>query len=266
MRFIIGTLLKYRTKVIINNLKKAFPEKDEKELNHILHKTYKNLIDNISESLKAFTMRKSVIIKRHKLINPEVLAPLLKRNKSIIAVTGHYGNWEWGSLSASLQIDCKVAALYKPLSNKYIDSILRKSRSRCGTELIPIYNTSEMFEKYKNEQYIYLMAADQSPSKDQLKDAYWINFLGTRTAFLHGLEKHSKQNNHAVVFININRVKRGYYECKLDVLTENPLELEEGELTKRYAKKLEEMIIKKPEDWLWSHKRWKHNYENYNSK
>ncbi len=102
------------------------------------------------------------------------------------------------------------------------------------------------------------MAADQSPSKRLLPKALWIDFLGIKTPFLQGPEKHARINNYPVVYVDINQKKRGYYELFLTVLTDKPISLKEGELTKLYAKKLEQNIINKPECWLWSHKRWKH--------
>ncbi|TAJ09285.1 hypothetical protein DMA11_20375 [Marinilabiliaceae bacterium JC017] len=250
--------IKYRKAVIIDNLKNAFPDKSDKELNTLVKKTYLNLIDNLIESLKSFTMRKATIIRRHKILNPELLAPLLQEHKSVIGVTAHYGNWEWGSLSASLQTPFKMAAFYKPIRNKYLNKILRNSRSRCGTELVSIYETSKIFKKYHDEPHVFLMAADQSPSSRQLKNAYWFNFMGRNTAFLHGAEKHARNNNYAVVYIDIQRVKRGFYEVELSLLTDDPSSLQDGEITKMYAQKLESVIKKQPENWLWSHNRWKH--------
>lgn len=251
-------VVQYRKKVIVANLKRAFPELRAKEINKLALKAYRNLTDNIFEGLKTFTMRKSQIVRRHKIKNPEVLERLFSERRSIIGVTAHYNNWEWGSLSASLQTQYKVVALYKPLSNKHIDKILRASRSRCGTELVSIYETSKIFEKYRNQPTIFLMAADQSPSAKELPKAYWFEFLGIKTPFLHGLEKHAKNNNCAVVYIDIQRAKRGFYTNELTLLTDHPAGLNDGELTGMYVKKLETIIQKKPANWLWSHKRWKH--------
>lgn len=258
MRLIMRYLVNYRVKVIHNNLQRAFPNKPEQEIKVIARKCYRQLIDYIVEGIKAFTMSKNNIIKRHKLLNPEIVEPFFADKKSIIVVTAHYNNWEWGSLSASLQTPYKAVAFYKPLSNKHIDKILRKSRQRCGTELVSIYETSKTFEQNKNTPYLYLMAADQSPSGKQLPNAYWVNFLGINTPFLHGVEKHARNNSYPVVYVDIQQKKRGCYELELSVLSDNPASLNEGELTKIYANKLESIIKKKPESWLWSHKRWKH--------
>ncbi len=256
--FVMRDLVQYRTKVVYKNLKLAFPEKSEAERNIILKKYYRNLTDNLLESFKTFTMRKSSIIKRHRLVNPELLTDLLQKHDGIIGATGHYANWEWGSLSGSLQCNADFVAFYKPLRNKYMDNILRKSRCKCGTELASIKETSKTFLKHKNQKCVFLMAADQCPSKGyQLNNALWIPFLGVETPFLNGIEKHARANNYPIVYIHIQRVKRGYYEVELETLIENPSEYSDGEITKIYTQKLEQVILNKPEDWLWSHDRWK---------
>ncbi|MBI9055438.1 MAG: lysophospholipid acyltransferase family protein [Bacteroidales bacterium] len=254
---LIYHIFSYRKKTILKNLKACFPEKNDKEIKKMLSPIYKNISDNILEGIKVFTMTRKQIEKRHKILNPEILEPYFKANKSIVAVTGHYGNWEWGSLSASLQTVHNLIAFYKPLSNKIIDSLVRKSRQRCGTTLASIKETSATFDRYKEIPTIFLMAADQSPGRKYIENAHWIDFFGRDTAFLHGPEKYAKANNYPVFYIDIQRVKRGYYEIELSILTENPKDLEDGEITKRFAKKLESVINKNPSDWLWSHNRWK---------
>jgi len=247
----------YRKKIILKNLKECFPNKNENEINTLLPTVYKNLTDNILEGIKAFTMTSKQIVKRHKVVNPEIFEEYLKKEQSIIAVAGHYGNWEWGSISASLQTDFNMVALYKPLSNKIIDNFIRKSRQRSGTVLASMFETSETFKKYKDIPSVFLMAADQSPGRKYIENAHWVTFLGRDTAFLHGPEKYAKNNNYPVMYVDVQRIRRGYYEVELSILADNPLELKDGELTARFASKLESVINKEPANWLWSHNRWK---------
>jgi KDO2-lipid IV(A) lauroyltransferase len=257
IRFIIYRVIGYRKKVVIQNLKGSFPEMSQKELNRIVGLFYKNLTDVFLEGIKAFLMTRGQILKRHKITNPEVLDHFFKSGQSVIGVTGHYNNWEWGSLSASLQTEYNTIAFYKPLNNPYIDRFVRWSRSKFGTTLASITETSKTFEEFKNTKTIFMMAADQGMPHKFKDKAYWVQFLNRDTAFLHGLEKHAKINNLPVVYVDIQRVKRGFYEIELLVLTTNPLELADGVLTQMYAQKLESVIRKKPENWLWSHRRWK---------
>jgi KDO2-lipid IV(A) lauroyltransferase len=257
IRFIIFRVTGYRKDVVKKNLESSFPGIAKKELERITQLFYKNLADIFIEGIWAFTMSRKQIRNRHRIINPEVLKPFFHSGQSVIGVTGHYTNWEWGSLSASEQTDFNIVAFYKRLNNVYIDKLLRRNRSRFGTTLALINETSLTFEKCKNIKTIFLMVADQGMPKEFFDRAYWIRFLNHDTPFLHGMEKHARLNNFPVIYIDIQRVKRGYYTLELSVLTTKPLELKEGALTEMYVRKLESVILKKPENWLWSHNRWK---------
>lgn len=255
---VLYRVIGYRKNVVKDNLSRSFPQLDKKSLRRLEKLSYKNLSDVLLEGIKGFTMTRNQILKHHKVINPEVLDPFKAAGRTVITLPTHYGNWEWGSLSPGLYIkDFKIVAFYKPLTNPYADRFVRKNRSRTGTMLASIYKTNATFDELKNEMTAYIMAADQSPSNT--KNVIWVDFLGRKTAFLHGPEKYASRYNFPVFFVDIQRVKRGYYELELILLSENPAELEHGELTRRYARKLEEAILKQPENWLWSHRRWKLN-------
>jgi len=259
MYFFLFKMFGYRRSVIDGNFAIAFPNAPKGQLDQLLKKTYKNLTDILVEGIKSFTMTRRQINKRHRVTNLEILEKYRNEKKSIIAVPAHYANFEWGSMSASLQTGYNVIAFYKPLGNPWVDKFLRWSRTRYGTSLISIFETSATFEKLKDVPTIYLMAADQSPSKREADKAYWVDFLGMKTAFLHGPEKHARNNDLDVIYVDIQRVKRGYYELELSVLAENVSTLPDGEITRRYAKKLESIIMQEPANWLWSHRRWKLN-------
>jgi KDO2-lipid IV(A) lauroyltransferase len=241
--------------VIVSNLRRAFPEKSEKEIARLTYKNYQNLTDILLESLKGFSLRNKTLIKRYQITNPQIIEQYYQANQSVIGVTGHYGNWEWGALAGSLQINHCAIAFYKPIKNKYIDQYIKKSRANNGTYLKSIFYTSQTFKNFEDKICIYLMVADQSPSNTA--KSYWVDFLGQETACLHGPEKHARNNNYPVIYLDIQRKKRGYYEVTFSNLTDNPRELKDGEITQMFMKKLEEIIRKKPENWLWSHKRWK---------
>jgi KDO2-lipid IV(A) lauroyltransferase len=245
----------YRKAVVQDNLKKCFPEKNISEINKITKLFYKNLGDVLIEGIKSFSMSSDQIKKRHKVLNPEVCDQFFSIGKSVIGTPCHYCNWEWGSMSASLFLNQPVIGFYKPLSNVYMDKYLKKSRAKYGTLLASIKETSKTFVNHVNHPSAFIMAADQSPSND--RTSVWTTFLGRKTAFLNGPEKHARLNKIPVFFVDIQRVKRGYYELELSLISENHESLAAGEITKLYAKKLEEVILKKPENWLWSHRRWK---------
>lgn len=253
--FILLHVSRYRKEIVKQNLISTFPDLNQNEIEKLIRLFYKNLSDILIEGIKSFTMSHTQINKRHHILNPEILDPYFEQGKSIIAVTGHYANWEWGSLSAGLQSNYNIVAFYKPLSNKWIDMFLRWSRSRFGTTLASISETTTTFEKFKSKKTIFIMAADQSPAKTE--KAIWVDFLGKDTAFLHGPEKHAINNNYPVFYVDIQRKKRGYYTLELSCLVENPAGIPENEITRKFGKRLETTIKAHPENWLWSHRRWK---------
>lgn len=250
-------LIGYRKKVAEENLRNSFPEKSNLELKAIKKAFYRYFCDLLLESVKGFSMSKSEIIRRHKVINPEIVNNYFDLKKSVLAVTAHYGNWEWGSFSGSVQIRHSVYAFYKQIGNPFIDAYVRKARAKFNTTLLSIKGTFDSFQKHKDDLIAYIMVADQNPSNDN--DCYWVNFLHRDTACLHGPEKYARLYNFPVFYIDIQRIRRGYYEMNLSLLAEDPSKLPNGKITALYFKKLEEIIIQKPEFWLWTHRRWKHS-------
>jgi len=255
LAFIIGRIFKYRHSVIYNNLTNSFPDLNDKEKKKIIKGIYLNISDLVVESIKSFTITRQQICKRQVVLNPDFLDNLYKKNRSVIGITGHYANWEWAALTSGFYLKHSPVGFYKPLANKYIDHYLKKNRSRFGMHLCSIYVTAISFENYKNKTAFFAMVGDQSPSN--VSKAYWFNFLNQNTACLHGPEKYARLYNLPIVFIDIQRIKRGYYTVEISKLTDEPLEVPEGEITRLYMQKLEAIIRKKPENWLWSHKRWK---------
>src|SRR6185436_20488953 len=102
----------YRQKVILENLRKSFPLKGEKELNVLKKKTYRNLCDLIVESVKAFSISAKQLRRRMKISNPELLEKYYQQGKSVIVVTSHYGNWEWGGMASPFVSRHRPVAIY----------------------------------------------------------------------------------------------------------------------------------------------------------
>ncbi len=254
--FLLYKVIGYRKKVVFNNLRSAFPEKSEKEIEFQAKKFYKHLSDITLEGIKAFTMSKKQMLARFKIVEDEIVQNYYAEGKSIIALAAHYSNWEWGGIGAQV-IPHELFTLYKPLKNIYIDKYARASRSVWGANMISIKKTYEFFKEEHPRPRIVFMLADQSSHKRQ--QAYWIDFLNHKTDFLHGPEKYAQLFNFPVVYAYVTRVKRGFYEVRFLNVTDNPKDLPETELTKEFARILETYIKQDPSQWLWSHKRWKHS-------
>lgn len=252
---ILYKILKYRKTEVITNLKNSFPEKSETEILALCSEYYKYLCDLILESFKKITMSADKTLKHCKFHNPEVVDQFFDKNTSVILILGHFGNWEWAGSSFSLSCKHQLHVIYKPLSNPYFENLMTQTRTLFGTKLIKMQNTLKDILTYKDTRAAFAFVADQTPAPHT---AYWTSFLNQDTPFFTGAEKLAKKYSFPVLFINITRPKRGYYEIFPEVITAKPKENLENEIIQKYALRLEEEIIKSPTIWLWSHKRWKY--------
>jgi Kdo2-lipid IVA lauroyltransferase/acyltransferase len=248
-------VIRYRLKVVTTNLKKSFPEKSEAEIKHITREFYTYLCDNFLESIKGYSLSTEKLMKRYYCVNPEVGNQFFAKGQNIIIALSHYANWEWGTQVASSVYTHNVATFYKPMSNKYIDKYFQELRNRRSMEVLSAYEIHRIGRKNGEIPKSYFMVSDQSPSSS--KKAYWTTFLNQDTACIRGIESYAKLFNLPVIYLDVQKVKRGYYVVEMDMLCENPAQTKQGEITDLYMKKLESIIVRNPENWLWSHRRWK---------
>jgi KDO2-lipid IV(A) lauroyltransferase len=267
--FVLYRIIGYRKGVIFRNLENAFPEKGKEEIKRIVGQTYKNLADITLEGFKAFTMDKEEIARRYKITNRDLVLSYFKNGKSVMMLGAHYNNWEWGTSALPVHLDfseqsveSNIVIIYKPLANGYMDKYMKRVRKKAGAVLATLRETGYYFNKYVNKNTGFILIADQNPSNKT--KSVWVNFFGRETPFLRGAEILSRKYDIPVLFGEVTRVKRGYYEYKFYVLAENPAEYGSGKITELYAMKLESIIRKQPANWLWSHKRWKHAKEGQN--
>lgn len=258
--FLIYFVFGYRKKVVLQNLKNSFPEKSDEEINEICKKFYVFFCDLIVETIKTLTISRKQAIKRCSFKDLTLLDRLYSEKKKIIFAMGHYGNWELGG-SGSSQHPYKLHVIYSPLSNKYFNDLIIKMRTRLDTKLITMKDTfREMIAARDNDEIsATAFIADQTGS---INNSYWTTFLNQDTAVFWGTEIIASKLNYPIVYLSIDRIRRGYYEMNTEMLCENPAETKEGEISELHTRKLEEIIIKKPELWLWTHKRWKHKKPN----
>lgn len=248
-------LVGYRKKVVFDNLRNSFPEKNEQQIRRIAKDFYHHLCDILLESMKAFSMKEEEVVRRYKYENTEFLNELKRQGRSVICVGAHYNNWEWGGIASAKQLNHLPVGFYKPLSNKRVDAYVQKTRVKGRSLLVSIANTSAVFNTDYGEPAIFYMVADQSPSSVRM--AYWVKFLNQDTAVLHGPEKYARLLNLPVVYAYPQKIRRGFYTIRFSMLVEDPSKTAQGEITRIYMNTLEKIIREKPQYYLWSHKRWK---------
>lgn len=254
-------IIKYRRKVVYQNLRNSFPEKSEKEINQITKHFYKNLADLTLETLKSSKMKKEELQKRVKFKNQEVIDQLFVDNKNVFVTLGHCGNWEWVGNKIALFLQHEGAAVYKPIHDEFFNNYMIGIRQKYkGTLMIDYKKVFRTLVSLKDKLITVFILSDQSPPRTELN--YFVDFLSQKTAFYDGMEKVARALNYAVIYLDIKRVNRGFYEVEIIPITHNAKNTKEDFITKEYIRLLEKSIISQPANWLWSHRRWKNREEN----
>jgi len=245
----------YRKELVHAHLKLAFPEMDEKALQGVMRRYYAGFADMFVEIVKSASMPPEEIRKRVRILNIEAPRELLTQGKSVLCVAAHQCNWEWMLLGFSLELEYPVDAAYKPLVDPWAEREMKTVRSRFGCRLIPAKELLPDIIKRRGIARAIAMVADQEPTTSEHK--HWTKFLNRDTAFYMGPEEIARVTKLPVFFIVMRRVSRGYYEMAFEPLAQLGEKLAPGELTERYARRVEQQIRDAPPDWPWSHKRWK---------
>jgi Kdo2-lipid IVA lauroyltransferase/acyltransferase len=216
---------------------------------------YRNFCDNWIETIKLLSISPAQL-DRHVTCNFTVFDNIFANGRCCHLLLGHQFNWEWGNAVMSRKLSKKLLGVYSPISSKIVNRLFLYIRGRFGTVLLPFNDMRRAMIPHRHSQYVLAMIADQRPANP--KKSYWLNFLNTPTAFFQGPEKGARLGNIPVAYFEITKIRRGYYHMEAKMLFATPGKTEEGELTRRYAAILEENIRKNPSGYLWSHKRWKH--------
>lgn len=253
-------IIKYRIKVIRKNIELAFPEKTTAEVDAIIREYYTHMTDVFLEMIKTMGMSEKAMRKRFIPYNTEVLAQFYEQKRGAIIMCGHYSSWEW-MLSLGYHLKADGYGIYRPLENKYFDRLVRRIRKRHHAYLISRYEVKRTLQQHADEGIygVYGFASDQSPRPRP--KSYWRTFLGVPAPVFTGAEDLSKKYNLGIVFADIQRVKRGYYQVTFRLLTDDPNSTAPKEITDTFIHWLEEQIRTDPTQYLWSHNRFKHRHK-----
>jgi Kdo2-lipid IVA lauroyltransferase/acyltransferase len=252
--FLVHRVLRYRLEVVRGNVRGSFPEFDARARRRIVRGYYRRLGELAAEVVKSATLAPRELEERVVLRNLECVRSELEAGRSVLIVAAHQCNWEWVLLAMSLKIGFPVAAAYKPLHGTRGERWMRILRTRFGGTLIPAKELLGHVIRSRSPQAV-AMVADQEPVTSDFK--WWTRFLGRPTAFYMGPEKIAQATRNAVVFAAARRISRGRYEVSFEPLAPARATLAPGEITERYARVVEAQIRASPEDWTWSHRRWK---------
>jgi len=251
-------LIGYRKEVVMTNLQHSFPNKTEAELKSIRRRFFRNFIDNWIETIKLLSISKKALNKRVSG-NFEIFDALHKTSVSVQANLGHFFNWEIMTLHAGINQPYTFLTVYLPQSSKLFDRLLIHIRGRWGNPLLPSNDIARSLIPWRKKQYLLALGADQSPASGD--NGYWLYFMNRPAIFPKGPEKFARSQNIPVVMLTTTRPKRGHYHFDFFLLSPDPKSLPEGELIRQYVSHLEENLRTNPDGYLWSHKRWKHQWK-----
>ncbi|MBM6881798.1 lysophospholipid acyltransferase family protein [Bacteroides caecigallinarum] len=256
--YLVYYVFRYRRRIVRKNLTESFTSKSEKEIIKIEKQFYHFFVDMILESVKLASASKDEIKRRMSFKNIEEVNETLKQGKSISLYLGHYANWEWcSSIPLHLESDVTSAQIYHKLSNQNMDRLMLYIRERMGAVCVDMRKTARYATELVANRKVCIIGfiADQSPKK--VESHHFLHFLNHNTPVLTGTEKITKHYGFEAFFLNVKRVKRGYYEAEFIKLHDNPQSLPDYELTSLYYRMLEKCINTHPELYLWSHNRFR---------
>ena len=260
-------VLRYRRRIVRKNLVESFPEKGEEEIRRIERGFYHFFCDYLVESIKMMSITPEEMKRRMTFKGTEMVDAVINSGGSVALYLGHFCNWEWvSSLPLWLTPKALCGQIYHPIENKEFDRLFLKQRGRMGAVSIPMESTLREILRYRSEKQPVIIGyiSDQAPHWRNIH--HWCNFLNHDTPVLTGTERIIRKVGHEVFYLEMKRVKRGYYEGEIKLVTRDPGHLEEYELTTKYFQLLEASIRRQPELYLWSHNRWKRTREEFNEK
>ena len=255
----------YRKRLVRRHLADSFPEKSEAERRRIERAFYRWFCDYLVETVKLLTISHSQIRRRMVFKGTEIIDEIVESGQSCAIYLGHYCNWEWiTSMPLWVSPKAQCGQIYHALENADFDRIFLTLRQRMGAVCIPMAETLRRLAAYRQQKQPVVIGyiSDQVPFWNNIH--HWLTFLHHDTPVLTGTERLARTAGHAVLYIDITRPRRGYYEAEIKLIARDPRQTKDYELTDAYFRMLEASIRRAPQYWLWTHNRWKRSHEEFN--
>jgi len=255
--FWVYNIFGYRKSTVRKNLALTLPHLNTKERLNIERRFYSHMCDMFLEMIKTMNISEKEINRRFVITNIELIKEYESKGKSVVLMCAHYASWEW-LINIAKKINYKSIGIYKKINNKYFDKLIRGIRSRLKAELVEIKKTVALMEQNEKAgiKAFYGFASDQSPQLSKAK--YWDTFMGLEVPVYTGAEMLAKKLDMNMVFVRVQKVKRGFYQATIVPLAENPRDYPDYEITSMFLREVEKQIYEAPEYYFWTHKRWKH--------
>ncbi len=265
--YLLRYVIRYRRRVVRRNLTTALPHIKGQELADIEKSFYRFFCDYLVESVKLLSISSKELKRRLVFKGTETVNEIVENGQSCAVYLGHYCNWEWiTSLPLWVTPKAQCGQIYHRIENQAFDRLFLRLRQRMGAVCIPMQDTLRKILEFQHagQPVVIGYISDQKPNWVNIH--HWVDFLHHDTPVLTGTERIARKMNHAVFYMDVRRIRRGYYEAEFKLITREPQKMEEFELTNIYYQKLEESIHRAPEFWLWSHNRWSRTRKEFNER
>lgn len=247
-------IVRYRIGVVRSNMRSSFTDMPKEELRRIERGFYMQLSEVMIDSIRMFGISRRKYEGRMKFINLQQILEQT-RDKDFVLMLGHYGFWEYGG-ALKLHTDTQLLGVYHPLVNKLLDRLMIETRSRFGSTPVPMKSLLRYIveRRAKGVNFAVALISDQNTYDS---DAYWCDFLGHKTAFYNGGAKIAHKFSMPIYYLDIVKIGCARYQGEFRLIYDGVEEATNDEITQRYVNELEQTILRAPEHWMWSHKRWK---------
>lgn len=258
--FLLAYVVRYRWRVVVQNLQNSFPEKTPPEIERIGKAFYRHFAQVVVEILKLAAISPEELQRRMRFTNPELMTGPFAEKRLVLSLGSHMGNWEWILSGAALEFPGRAAGVYKPLNNLFFESFMRRLRTRLGADAVPMLATLRYLVAHKGQGHTLSLLIDQAAGPED--KPYWTDFLNQDTSFYTSADRLAVQLDCAVLYVGIRRVRRGYYEVTFTELPDGRMAATAPAgtfpVTEAFARQLEKDMRASPEQYLWTHRRWKH--------
>jgi Kdo2-lipid IVA lauroyltransferase/acyltransferase len=258
LAFIIFYIIPIRKQVVFDNLRKAFPELDEKKIKRIAFGCYRSVIISFFEILYMPKMSRDEMIKMLNVDNSDLIIQNYKNNKGVILLSAHFGNWELIAASISARINIPFHVVVKHQRNSYVDRKINTIRKKWGNKIVSLgISIRNIYKELKNKNLVAMVADQRGPA-----DGLRVKFFGIETAIYSGPAILAIKTRAPLIYgITIRQPDFSYKVVLEKISLENLPDNEEGkvkEISQRLASFLEKYVREYPEQWLWMHKIWKY--------
>jgi KDO2-lipid IV(A) lauroyltransferase len=255
IEFVLYRVVPSRRAIVLGNLNKAFPELEAHAAERLAHQIYRNYADVAMEMIKSLTITASDLDRRITISGGDTIDHYLRQDQPVLVTVAHQCNIHWLLLAMNSKFDHPLEAVYRPLSNRSLDTLMSKIYRRFGGRLIPDRSVVSEVMQRRGEPRLVSIAPDQAPNWQD--ETYWTTFLNQETGFFQAPEILAKFANYPVVFVGMSRIKRGYYQADIQLLAAPPYRKDDHAITEGYVHAVEAQIKSHPADWFWFHNRWK---------